>query len=104
MLGVLGLIGMVIKNAVVLMDQLNIELELGNDPYTAIVNAAQSRVIPVSMAAGTTILGMLPLIPDPMFGGMAATIMGGLLAATLLTVIVIPVIYAIFYNIKKPEK
>lgn len=103
-LGVLGLIGMVIKNAVVLMDQVNIELDEGKDKYTAIVNAARSRVIPVSMAAGTTILGMVPLIPDPMFGGMAATIMGGLLAATLLTVIVIPVIYSIFYNIKKPVK
>ena len=103
-LGVLGLIGMVIKNAVVLMDQLNIELAEGKDQYTAIVFAARSRVVPVSMAAGTTILGMVPLIPDPMFGGMAATIMGGLLAATLLTVIVIPVIYSIFYNVKKPEK
>jgi multidrug efflux pump subunit AcrB len=103
-LGVLGLIGMVIKNAVVLMDQVNIELAEGKDQYTAMVYAARSRVIPVSMAAGTTILGMIPLIPDPMFGGMAATIMGGLFAATLLTVIVIPVIYAIFYNIKKPEK
>jgi multidrug efflux pump subunit AcrB len=103
-LGVLGLIGMVIKNAVVLMDQINIELGEGKDQYTAVVYAARSRVVPVSMAAGTTILGMTPLLPDPMFGGMAATIMGGLLAATLLTVIVIPVIYAIFYNIKKPEK
>lgn len=101
-LGVLGLIGMVIKNAVVLMDQINIELDDGKDQLTVVVFAARSRVVPVSIVAGATILGMIPLIPDPMFGGMAATIMGGLLAATLLTVIVIPVIYAIFYNIKKP--
>ena len=94
---------MVIKNAIVLIDQLNIELDSGTEPYDAIINAAQSRVIPVSMAAGTTILGMLPLLPDPMFGGMAATIMGGLFAATLLTIIVIPVFYAILYGVKKKK-
>ncbi|MCG8581397.1 MAG: efflux RND transporter permease subunit [Bacteroidales bacterium] len=101
-LGLLGLVGMVIKNAIVLIDQINLELAEGRDQYTAVINAARSRVIPVSMAAGTTILGMLPLLPDPMFGGMAATIMGGLFAATLLTIIVIPVMYIIFFNVKKP--
>ena len=102
-LGLLGLIGMVIKNAIVLMDQVDIEIEQGAHPYRAIISAAQSRVMPVSMAAGTTILGMIPLVPDPMFGGMAATIMGGLLAATLLTIIVVPVFYVIVFKVKKPN-
>lgn len=102
-LGLLGLVGMVIKNAIVLIDQINLEQDEGKHPYIAVVNATKSRVIPVSMAAGTTILGMLPLLPDPMFGGMAATIMGGLFAATLLTIIVIPVLYIIFFKVKKPN-
>lgn len=101
-LGLLGLIGMVIKNAIVLIDQIEIEVETnGLSPYDAVVRAAQSRAIPVSMAAGTTILGMIPLLPDPMFGGMAATIMGGLFVATMLTIIVLPVLYAIMYKLKK---
>ncbi|QQS50512.1 MAG: efflux RND transporter permease subunit [Bacteroidota bacterium] len=99
-LGVLGLIGMVIKNAIVLMDQVNIEIAEGKTHYQAIKLATRSRVMPVSMAAGTTILGMAPLLPDPMFGGMAAAIMGGLFAATMLTVIVVPALYVIFYKVK----
>lgn len=101
-LGLLGLIGMVIKNVIVLMDQVDIEIEEGAHPYYAIINAAQSRVMPVSMAAGTTILGMIPLVPDPMFGGMAASIMGGLFAATLLTIVVVPVFYVIVFKVRKP--
>lgn len=104
-LGLLGLIGMVIKNAIVLIDQINIEIsENGLDPYEAVVTSAVSRTMPVSMAAGTTILGMVPLLPDPMFGGMAATIMGGLFVATLLTLIVLPVLYAMVYKLRKSDK
>ena len=103
-LGLLGLMGMVIKNAIVLLEQSGLEInENGLKPYDAIVSAARSRAIPVSMAAGTTILGMIPLLPDPMFGGMAATIMGGLLVATLLTIIVLPVLYCTFYGLKKED-
>jgi multidrug efflux pump subunit AcrB len=101
-LGLLGLVGMVIKNAIVLLDQAELEIkENGKSKYQAIVLAARSRAIPVSMAAGTTILGMTPLLPDPMFGGMAVTIMGGLFVATLLTIIVLPVFYAIAFGLKK---
>ncbi|WP_020527628.1 efflux RND transporter permease subunit [Flexithrix dorotheae] len=103
-LGVLGLIGMVIKNAIVLIDQVNLELAEGNSQYDSIKTATRSRVMPVSMAAGTTILGMMPLLPDPMFGGMAASIMGGLFAATLLTIIVVPALYVVFYKVKPPKK
>ena len=103
-LGVLGLIGMVIKNAIVLLDQAELEItENKRTPYDAIVLAAVSRAVPVGMAAGTTILGMIPLLPDPMFGGMAATIMGGLAVATVLTIIVLPVMYATMYKLRKPE-
>ena len=69
--------------------------------YQSLVSATRSRIVPVAMASGTTILGMLPLLFDSMFGAMAATIMGGLLVATLLTVCVLPVVYAIFYNIRE---
>jgi multidrug efflux pump subunit AcrB len=103
-LGLLGLIGMVLKNAIVLLDQVELEITANKrTPYDAIVLAAQSRAVPVGMAAGTTILGMVPLLPDPMFGGMAATIMGGLAIATVLTIIVLPVMYATMYNLRKPE-
>ncbi|HEC43553.1 MAG TPA: efflux RND transporter permease subunit [Bacteroides sp.] len=103
-LGLLGLVGMVIKNAIVLLDQAELEMkENGKSKYQSIVLAARSRAIPVSMAAGTTILGMIPLVPDPMFGGMAVTIMGGLFVATLLTIIVLPAFYAIIFGLKREE-
>lgn len=99
-LGVLGLIGMNIKNAIVLVDQIDIELETGLKPVDAVIAATKSRIVPVVMASGTTILGMLPLLPDALFGGMAATIMGGLFAATLLTIFILPVTYCTIMKIK----
>ena len=101
LLGLLGLVGMNIKNAVVLVEQIGVLRAGGRGPYDALVSATRSRIVPVAMASGTTILGMLPLLFDSMFGAMAATIMGGLLVATLLTVCVLPVVYAIFYNIRE---
>ncbi len=101
LLGLLGLVGMNIKNAVVLVEQIGVLRAEGKDAYEALTAATRSRIVPVAMASGTTILGMLPLLFDSMFGAMAATIMGGLLVATLLTVCVLPVVYAIFYNIRK---
>ena len=100
MLGMLGLIGMNIKNAIVLIDQVGIEQSEGRSPLDAIVEATKSRIIPVMMASGTTILGMLPLITDAMFGGMAATIMGGLFVASILTLVVLPVTYCIVFKIR----
>jgi len=99
MLGLLGLIGMNIKNAIVLVDQIGIEIDQGLKPFEAVVSATKSRIVPVSMASGTTILGMLPLLFDSMFGGMAATIMGGLLAASLLTLVILPVAYCTLHRI-----
>ncbi|MBN3572181.1 efflux RND transporter permease subunit [Vibrio neptunius] len=99
-LGLLSLSGMILKNGIVLLDQINIELESGKEPYQAIFDSAISRVRPVSMAALTTILGMIPLVFDAFFGSMAITIMSGLGFATVLTLIVVPVLFAIFYRIK----
>ena len=100
-LGLLGLIGMNIKNAIVLVDQIDIEAASGKTPLNAVISATTSRIIPVAMASGTTILGMLPLLFDAMFGGMAATIMGGLLVASALTLFVLPVAYCAIHKIKK---
>ena len=100
-LGLLGLIGMNIKNAIVLVDQIDIETASGKTPLNAVISATTSRIIPVAMASGTTILGMLPLLFDAMFGGMAATIMGGLLVASALTLFVLPVAYCAIHKIKK---
>lgn len=100
LLGLLGLVGMNIKNAIVLVDQIGIETANGLQPLDALVQATKSRIVPVVMASGTTILGMLPLLFDAMFGGMAACIMGGLLVAGLLTIIVLPVTYSLIFRIK----
>ncbi len=104
LLGLLGLVGMNIKNAIVLVDQIGIEQANGLTPLDAVIQATKSRIVPVAMASGTTILGMLPLLFDAMFGGMAAGIMGGLLVASLLTIIVLPVTYSLIYRISASEK
>ena len=99
LLGLMSLAGMLIKNAIVLIDQIDIELASGKAPYQAVVDSGVSRLIPVSMAAMTTILGMLPLLQDAFFIAMAVTIMFGLGFATVLTLIVVPVLYTIFFKI-----
>ena len=103
LLGLLGLIGMNIKNAIVLVDQINIEKEAGLPPLDAVVTATKSRIVPVVMASGTTILGMLPLLFDSLFGGLAAVIMGGLFVASMLTILILPVTYCTLYRVKEPK-
>ncbi|MEA3283589.1 MAG: efflux RND transporter permease subunit [Synergistota bacterium] len=103
LLGVLSLIGMLIKNAIVLIDQVNINLEDGMIPFDAVMDSGVSRLRPVMMAAGTTILGMIPLIRDVLFGPMAVTIMCGLGFATVLTLLFVPVLFVLFYGIDVPE-
>lgn len=97
--GWLGLLGMIIKNVIVLIDEINIQHKSGRDLYTAVIEATVSRTRPVLMAATTTIFGMVPLLFDVAFGGMAATIIFGLTLATGLTLFVTPALYAIFYKI-----
>ena len=89
---------MIIKNVIVLLDEVNIQLRTGVKPYTAIIESTVSRVL---MAAVTTILGMVPLLFDVVFAGMAAAIVFGLTFATLLTLFITPALYAVFYNVKK---
>lgn len=98
-IGALGLIGMMIKNTVVLLDQINIEIRDGKIPIIAVIRATISRVRPVSMAALTTIFGMFPLVFDDMFQSMAIAIMFGLLIGTVITLLVVPVLYVLFYKI-----
>ena len=100
LLGLLGLVGMNIKNAVILIARIR-ELRADDyEPINAVVEATADRFIPVVAASLTTILGMIPLLADSMFGSMAATIMGGLLVATLMVLVVLPVVYSLFYRIK----
>jgi multidrug efflux pump subunit AcrB len=98
--GVLGLMGMMIKNGIVLMDEISLQISGGVEPVRALLDSASARFRPVMMASLTTIFGMLPLVNDDLFGAGAVTIMGGLLFGTLITLLIIPVLYALFFNIK----
>jgi multidrug efflux pump subunit AcrB len=98
MLGFLSLMGMLIKNAIVLIDQINSELGGGKEMLAAIIDSGASRLRPVAMAALTTALGMLPLLMDAFFASMAITIIAGPVFATMLTMVVVPVFYSILYR------
>lgn len=98
--GVLGLIGMMVKNGIVLMDEINEQLAAGVPPVEALIESTVIRFRPVILVSLTTILGMIPLLSDDMFGSMAVTIMGGLLVGTLITLFFIPILYAVFFKIK----
>jgi multidrug efflux pump subunit AcrB len=100
LLGFLSLSGMLIKNAIVLIDEIDLQIREGKRTYDAILDSGVSRLRPVAMAAATTILGMLPLFTDAFYVAMAVTIVGGLTVATVLTMVVVPVLYAIFFKAK----
>jgi len=100
LLGFLSLSGMLIKNAIVLIDQIDLEIRAGKPHWNAILDSSAARMRPVAMAAVTTVLGMIPLLTDIFFVGMAVTIMAGLTVATVLTLVVVPVLYAIFFRVK----
>jgi multidrug efflux pump subunit AcrB len=99
LLGVLSLAGMLIKNAIVLVDEINFQQSEGKDMMTAIIDSGVSRLRPVAMAASTTALGMVPLLFDGFFAAMAVTIIFGLMFATMLTMIVLPVLFTIMYRV-----
>ena len=100
LLGAMSLSGMMIKNAIVLLDQVDLELEAGKPRKEAIVSATVSRLRPVMLAAGTTVLGVIPLLQDVFWVSMAATIMFGLAFGTILTMLVVPTLYCVFYKVK----
>ncbi|MBY6185351.1 efflux RND transporter permease subunit [Marinobacter hydrocarbonoclasticus] len=101
-LGTLSLVGMMVKNAIVLVDQADQDVKAGVTPYDAIIGAALSRARPVVLGATTTILGVAPLIGDAFFKSMSAVIMVGLLVATVLTLVVIPLYYSMIFRVKNP--
>ena len=103
LLGAMALAGMMVKNAIVLLDEVNPNLAAGKAPYDAVVEAALSRLRPVFLAAATTVLGVIPLLPDVFWVGLAVTIMAGLTIGTGFTMIVVPVLYATFYGIRAPQ-
>ncbi|HBH26028.1 MAG TPA: AcrB/AcrD/AcrF family protein [Rhodospirillaceae bacterium] len=103
LLGAMSLAGMMIKNAIVLIDEIALNRgERGMETYDAIVAAGLSRLRPVMLAAATTVLGVIPLIPDVFWSAMAVTIMGGLAFGTVLTMVVVPVLYAALYRVRAP--
>ena len=103
LLGLLSLIGMQIKNAIVLIDEINARLAAGDTPVDAVLSAGITRLRPLGLAAATTVLGMLPLITDPFYAAMAVTVMCGQAIATLLTLVVIPVNYSLFFRLPNPR-
>ncbi len=102
-LGLLSLIGMLIKNAVVLIDETDQQIKDGKPGYQATVDAAVSRLRPVGLAAATTVLGMIPLLPDAFFSALAVTVMAGLAFATVLTLVVVPTLYATFFGLREGD-
>lgn len=103
-IGMLGLIGMMVKNAIVLVDEINrLQTEVHMHPYKAVIEATVSRVRPVLMASLTTIVGMIPLVTDPMYASMAITIMGGLTVGTIITLILLPLFYTAMFRIGRPR-
>ncbi len=103
LLGAMSLVGMMIKNAIVLLDEVNLQLEAGKSPYSAVVNSALSRLRPVVLAAATTVLGVIPLLQDVFWVGLAVTIMAGLSFGTILTMVIVPVFYCTLYKVKAGE-
>ena len=99
LLGALALIVLLIKNAIVLIEEIDQQILDGKERLTAILDAAVSRMRPVVLAASTTILGMIPLLPDVFFVNMSLTIMAGLAFATLLTLVIVPVLYATLFRV-----
>lgn len=102
--GALGLVGMMIKNGVVLVDEVDSQIRSGKERFQALVDASTSRLRPVFLAAMTTILGMIPLVNDDMFGALAVTIMGGLFIGTVITLVILPILYSLFFHIRLPEE
>lgn len=101
MLGALSLVGLLIKNAIVLIEEIDQQIETGKDPYEAVLDSSVSRMRPVVLAAATTILGLIPLLSDVFFENMSVTIMAGLGFASLLTLTVVPTLYAVFFKIHR---
>ncbi|MFE1599716.1 efflux RND transporter permease subunit [Methylobacterium sp. ID0610] len=102
-LGILSLIGMVARNAVILLTQIEACRAEGDAVWTAVVNASLSRARPILLTAGSTVLGMLPIAPTVFWGPMAIAVMGGLLVASLLTLVLLPTLYVTWFRAREPK-
>jgi multidrug efflux pump len=103
-LGILALMGMIARNAIILIEQIEAERAQGREMWDAVVDGAVSRFRPIMLTAISTVLGFIPIAPTVFWGPMAFAIMGGLFVATLLTLIVLPAIYVIFFRVREPQR
>jgi multidrug efflux pump len=102
-LGILALMGMIARNAVILIEQIEAERAQGRELWNAVVEGAVSRFRPIMLTAISTVLGFIPIAPTVFWGPMAFAIMGGLFVATLLTLLVLPALYVIFFRVSEPK-
>ena len=102
-LGVLALIGMITKNAVILIGQIDAERAQGKSVWDAAVDASSARFRPIMLTAVSTVLGMIPIAPTVFWGPMAYAIMGGLLVGTLLTLVFLPTLYVTWFSMREPK-
>jgi multidrug efflux pump subunit AcrB len=103
LLGVLALTGMIARNSVILIDQVETEKAHGRHPWDAVVEATAHRFRPILLTAAAAILGMIPIAPTIFWGPMAYAIMGGLAVATLLTLVFLPALYVAWFRVKQPH-
>ena len=101
-LGILALIGMIVRNSVILVDQIDTEIAHGLAPWDAVIEATLHRFRPILLTAAAAILGMIPIAPTVFWGPMAYAIMGGLAVATALTLVFLPALYVAWFRIKEP--
>ncbi len=102
-LGVLALMGMIARNSVILIDQIENDKAKGLHPWNAVIDATTHRVRPILLTASAAILGMIPIAPTVFWGPMAYAIMGGLAVATVLTLVFLPALYVAWFRIRRPE-
>jgi multidrug efflux pump subunit AcrB len=102
-LGILALVGMIVRNSVILVDQIDTEIAHGRPPWDAVIEATLHRFRPILLTAAAAILGMIPIAPTVFWGPMAYSIMGGLAVATMLTLVFLPALYVAWFRIKEPS-
>ncbi len=104
MLGVIALAGIIMRNSVILVDQIDQDIAAGHAPFQAVIDSTVRRARPILLTAGAAIFGMIPLAPSAFWGPMAVAIMGGLAGATFLTILFLPALYAAWFRIKMPAR
>ena len=103
-LGVIALSGMIIRNSVILVDQIDVDIARGLHPWDAVIDATTNRLRPIVLTAAAAILGMIPIAPEVFWGPMAYAIIGGLAVATLLTLLFLPALYVAWFRVKEPPR